>query len=215
MYKKAVLGIVMLDMLFMISFMCVRGFDLTGSSLYQQVSKMELDEAITADKTVNAVGIADIAVSGQRIVNYNMLVKADNGTENVYILSEEDIDILCRIVEAEAGSEDEDGRLLVANVVLNRMQNENFPDTVKGVVFQSDNGVVQFSPVANGRFFSVTISDETINAVQRALTGEDISDGALYFVAREYADTGKLNWFDSKLTYLFQHGGHEFYTSYK
>ena len=47
-------------------------------------------------------------------------------TEYVYDLSERDMELLLRIVEAEAGCEDEDGRILVANVVLNRMESELF-----------------------------------------------------------------------------------------
>lgn len=174
------------------------------------VDQLELDETIMADKTVNAIGIADVAASGQRIVDCNTLEKEP---EPIYDLCDEDIEALCRIVEAEAGSEDEDGKLLVANVVLNRVEDENFPDTVTEVVFQSEKGVSQFSPVSNGRYYQVTISEETRAAVERALYGEDISEGALYFVARNYADSGKMNWFEANLKYLFDHGGHEFYTS--
>ena len=48
-------------------------------------------------------------------------------------------------------------------------------------------------------------------AVGRALDGEDISEGALYFAARDYADSKRMRWFDEKLTLLFRHGGHEFF----
>ena len=65
--------------------------------------------------------------------------------------------------------------------------------------------------MANGRFEAVTISEESKEAVERALLGEDISDGALYFVARKHADQSKVRWFDENLTPLFQHGGHEFF----
>ncbi len=57
----------------------------------------------------------------------------------------------------------------------------------------------------------MTISQESKEAVERALLGEDISDGALYFVARKYADQSNVRWFDENLTMLFQHGGHEFF----
>lgn len=158
------------------------------------------------DEGKKGLGIVDIAVSGQRIVGYSVLEM-----KYVYRLSEEDLETLLRIVEAEAGSEDEDGKLLVANVVLNRMNSEAFPDTVSEVVFQREKGVSQFSPVANGSFYRVKISEGTVNAVERALMGEDISEGALYFVARKYADSNKVKWFDNHLTYLFKHGGHEFF----
>lgn len=126
-------------------------------------------------------------------------------------VSKEDYENLLRIVEAEAGGEDATGKLLVANVVLNRVKNEAFPDTVTEVIFQKENGVCQFSPIGDGRFYEVKVSDDTIEAVERALNGEDVSQGALYFVARNHANPEYMNWFDSKLTKLFAHGGHEFY----
>ncbi len=152
------------------------------------------------------LGITGVAVSGQRVVDYNVLE-----FHYAYELSDDEMGVLLRIVEAEAGNEDEEGKLLVANVVLNRVENDAFPDTVSGVVFQKEKGVTQFSPVSNGSYYRVEISDETVNAVGRALMGEDISQGALYFAARKYADRDKMKWFDEQLTFLFAHGGHEFF----
>lgn len=152
------------------------------------------------------MGVADVTVSGQRVVDYSLI-----DPKYVYHLTEEEREVLCRIVEAEAGSEDEDGRLLVANVVLNRVNSDKFPDTVTEVVFQRERGVSQFSPAYSGRYDRVTVSEKTAAAVERALMGEDISQGALYFAARKYADSDKMSWFDTKLTYLFLYGGHEFY----
>ena len=126
-------------------------------------------------------------------------------------LSETDYDTLLRIVEAEAGGEDENGKLLVANVVLNRVDSPLFPDTVREVVYQQDYGVYQFSPVKDGRIDRVTVSDETRRAVERAVYGEDLSRGALYFAARSKASGESMRWFDNSLTWLFAYGGHEFY----
>lgn len=152
------------------------------------------------------MGLAEVAVSGQRVVSCSLLEQTD-----IYGLSDEELEVLQRIVEAEAGSEDEDGKLLVANVVLNRVNSSRFPNTVSEVVFQQGGGVTQFSPVASGRFYKVEISEETVSAVGRALMGEDISEGALYFAARKYAGRSQMRWFDSHLDYLFSHGGHEFF----
>ena len=74
-----------------------------------------------------------------------------------------------------------------------------------------EKGVYQFSPVANGRYYQVSVSQETIDAVDKVLAGEDVSEGALYFVARKYADPEKMKWFDDNLEFLFEHGGHEFF----
>ncbi len=145
--------------------------------------------------------------SGQRIIDYVVMEDARG-----ILLSEEEYDVLTRIVEAEAGGEDTEGKMLVAGVVLNRVGDDRFPDTVKEVVFQrSRSGTAQFSPAYSGRYYRVVVSEDTIEAVDRVLAGEDISEGALYFASRRYAGSEKMRWFDEHLTFLFSHGGHEFF----
>ncbi len=147
------------------------------------------------------------ASSGQRVVDYNVIEKKAK-----YTLSNEDYEVLLKIVEAEAGGEDITGKMLVAGVVMNRVESNKFPDTVKEVVFQRENGVAQFSPISDGRYEKVTVSEETKEAVDKVLYGEDITKGALYFASRKYADPEKMKWFDNSLTLLFSYGGHEFFS---
>ncbi len=205
MYKKALGIIVLLHMLFLSGYVCVAAIG-DNRQLQKPVTEAVLDQELVADEQSSALGVADMAVSGQRVVDYGTLEKP-----MAYELCEEDYDILLRIVEAEAGGEDEEGKLLVANVVLNRVNNEAFPDSVKEVVLQRSGGVTQFSPVSSGRIWRVTVSEETVAAVQRALEGEDISQGALYFASRKRANSSSMRWFDEHLTFLFRHGGHEFF----
>lgn len=119
--------------------------------------------------------------------------------------------ILERIVEAEAGGESVKGRLLVANVVLNRVKNKNFPSTVAGVVFAHSGSRYQFSPISDGRYYTVKVSRDTKRAVEMALNGVDPSQGALYFMERAYADSRNASWFDRALTRLYKYGCHEFF----
>lgn len=205
MYKRAMSCLASVYFLFLLACLCVKGID-GNKEAAKSAYEVKLDEIYMAEDEVNAMGISSMAASGQRIVDYQTLDK-----ELVYKLSEEELETLLRIVEAEAGGEDEEGKLLVANVVLNRVENDKFPDTVTEVVFQQENGVTQFSPIRNGRYWRVEISEETKAAVQRALEGEDISGGALFFAARKYADNNKMKWFDENLDFLFVHGGHEFF----
>lgn len=209
MYKKALSILVLLHMVFLVGYVCIA---VIGDSrqLGDPVMEATLDRALVADEQSSALGVADTAASGQRVVGYETLEKPPEKSP-AYELCDEDYDILLRIVEAEAGGEDEDGKLLVANVVLNRMNSEAFPDSVREVVMQRSSRVTQFSPVATGRIWRVEISEETARAVERALEGEDISQGALYFAARRYASSDSMRWFDRKLTFLFRHGGHEFF----
>lgn len=152
------------------------------------------------------VGRVDNSASKQRIVNVSTMER-----DFVLDLTHEDYENLLRIVEAEAGGEDRTGKILVANVIINRVNAEQFPDTVTEVIFQKMDGICQFSPIHDGRFYSVRVSEETKEAVNAALYGEDCSSGALFFMARAYADKEKAAWFDRHLTKLFTYGGHEFF----
>lgn len=214
MYKKAVGVLILCNMVFLAGVLCVSGLDrvklMARPEALIQLTMQELEEradnASEGGAESKTLGIADRAVSGQRVVDFYVMEQ-----EQANVLESSDLDVLLRIVESEAGSEDEDGRLLVANVILNRVNDDKFPSTVTDVVFQQENGVAQFSPVANGKIYQVKVSQETCDAVERALQGEDISQGALYFAARKYADSTKMQWFDEHLVYLFEHGGHEFF----
>lgn len=137
--------------------------------------------------------------------------KAKAAVGELTILNERDYKNLLQIVEAEAGGEDMRGKILVANVILNRVDSKDFPNNVTDVIYQKRAGHVQFSPVGDGRINKVNPQAETKEAVRRALVGEDYSRGALYFSAREAADPGSMRWFDQSLTWLFRHGRHEFY----
>jgi N-acetylmuramoyl-L-alanine amidase len=129
-------------------------------------------------------------------------------------LSSTDYNALLRIVEAEATGEDLKGKILVGNVIMNRVSSDKFPDTVEEVILQKVEGHVQFSPTADGRYQNVQITDETVEAVDHVLAGEDYSQGALFFSARDKADPDNMSWFDNNLKWLFIYGGHEFYTLY-
>ncbi len=142
----------------------------------------------------------------QRIITYKDLAPA-----YCINVSQQDIEVLMKIVEAEAGGEDRKGKLLVADVVINRVRSRRFPNSVTEVVYQKSQNVAQFSPVANGTIDSVTISEETREVVFSALRGEDVSNGAMYFMARKYAAVENVSWFDNNLTFLFSYGGHDFY----
>lgn len=205
MYKKYIAVLLLGNLIVIMASFSVKGIQI-NKIMSKEAFKIELGEILSNEEKTSFQSIIEAVSSGQRIVDYGVVEK-----QRINNISDEDYEVLLRIVEAEAGGEDEDGKLLVANVVLNRVAKDSFPDTVKDVVFQQENGTTQFSPVRNGRYYTVIISDETISAVERALSGDDISEGALYFAARKYADSGKMKWFDEKLIFLFQHGGHEFF----
>ncbi len=176
----------------------------TNRELLIQSKSVNTEEKATAPqmqdkRDVNLILEGSAASAEHTEVNY-----IKNGT-NIQIdedvpISLEDFDALCKIVHAEAGCEDLEGRILIANVVMNRVKSDIFPDDVKDVILQ----VGQFEPVTRGSYDHSTPDNLTKEAVIKALNGEDLSGGALYFQKSESKvwDTHE---------YLFRHGSHSFY----
>ncbi len=128
-----------------------------------------------------------------------------------YHLSKSERRVLERIIEAEAGGQGLRGKILVGNVVMNRVRQSAYPDTVKGVVYARLGSCYQFSPVGDGRIDTVRVTKETKRAVEKVLKGVDYSRGAQYFMCRRTASAKNRRWFDRHLDRLFTYGGHEFF----
>lgn len=95
-------------------------------------------------------------------------------------ISAAEIDLLARLVSAEAKGEPYAGQVAVATVVLNRLDHPDFPDTLKDVIYQIDGGHYAFTPVQNGSINQA--ADETsIKAVYEALGFRGQGNGSLYF----------------------------------
>ena len=103
------------------------------------------------------------------------VVAEDVFVEDVVV--EDDLYWLSRIISAEAKGESIEGQIAVGNVVLNRMKNGEFPDTLKGVIFQKN----QFSPVSNGMIYDEPTS-ESVESAKKVLVGEKVvGDDVLFF----------------------------------
>ncbi len=170
----------------------------TKESDYTQVTENEAQTPEADTETLDSY----MEAGYQENINEGIIVNNIGLT-----ITEGDYEALKRIVEAEAGNQDDVGRILVANVIFNRVRDSRFPNTVYDVIFQSDGGIHQFQPTADGAYYSVNVSDKTKECVDRALAGEDYSDGALFFTRR----TSQDSWFNTSLTFLFVHGAHYFY----
>jgi len=114
------------------------------------------------------------------------------------------LDPLHRIVWAEARGEDMKGQILVVNVIQNRQRSNMYPDGVWEILTQER----QFEPMRNGGFQAATPDKTNREAVQRALSGEDHSQGALFFNATRLRYT---SWAGMNRVHAFDHGGHSFY----
>lgn len=93
--------------------------------------------------------------------------------------------LLAKIAMAEAEGESLETKVLVILTVLNRVNSDEFPNTIKGVIFEKNSeGTYQFSCVADGRWNSVEPNLECWEAIQVVSALEyDISEGALFFEA--------------------------------
>lgn len=165
-----------------------------------------------AEKTTEKDGTEKTNLEETNIETIETASAEKTNTEKTTVIPEvpctaKDYQVLLNIVQAEAGGCDAIGKILVTNVILNRVKSEMFPDTITDVVYEKS----QFSPVRNGTINQVEVSDSTEKSVIRALLGEDYSQGALYFMNRRSSSSGGASWFDRKLTYLFQYETHEFF----
>lgn len=113
---------------------------------------------------------------------------------------------LSKIVSAESAGEPNEGKVAVANVVLNRVKNPEFPDTIYGVIFDRKYGV-QFTPTADGAIYN-TPTTESVIAAKRALLGEDVSRQSLYFLNPK---TATNSWIIHNRKYYKTIGNHDFY----
>ena len=174
----------------------------------------------SADNIIVGQRVRTIGSSGSNIdVSESMVEQAAlmneesmNLAANPTMMSDSDYSTLLRIVEAEAGDDDVKARTLVANVILNRVARPDFPNSVEDVVFQYVNGVPQFAPTYDGKFYTVEVTDDTREAVKQALNGTDYSEGALFFVMKDALDESDIVWFDTDLKHLFKYGLHDYYT---
>lgn len=122
-----------------------------------------------------------------------------------YAVSEEDLLLLQKIVMAEAEGEPYQGKVAVANVVLNRLRSANYPDTIYEVIYQKS----QFSPVANGRLKRVKPNEDSIKAVNAALSGvKEVTDDTYFFLSLKLAQDLTVH---HSRTYAKTIGNHTFY----
>ena len=183
---------------------------LLGNAM-NQIEYDKLLEQVPDITSVSAVVASPSKEASRDKDEIKSLSTKEAASSKVIDVSKKEISMLERIVQAEAGGEDMIGKILIVNVILNRIADDSFPNNVEDVIFQNKNGEYQFSPVDDKSYWSVKISNNTEEAVIRALEGEDYSKGALYFVARKRTKSSSARWFDDNLKWLFKHGGHEFY----
>lgn len=92
----------------------------------------------------------------------------------------DDLDLLARLIMAEAQGEPYDAKVAVGSVVMNRVKSGAFPDTISQVIYQNIDGHIQFTPVANG-WIDKPANADCIKAAKEAMNGTDATNGALFY----------------------------------
>jgi len=156
----------------------------------------------------NATDVGDVPYVGQHEVEDNFIYTGE--AEHMISLTEEELRFLQLLVHWKAAGENEKGQILVVNVIFNRRNSPNFPNTVMGVIRQGG----AFAVIERDDFETVAPSERTIRAINSALEGVDYSLGATHF--RSLYGITPYVWHeravrDGRLEFLFNHGGHRFY----
>jgi hypothetical protein len=154
---------------------------------------------VSWEDTLKTVVISSTGDTPTRMEIETIVAKQNN-------YSQEDLYWLSRIVSAEAGGESYEGKLAVANCILNRVKNKEFPDTIKDVIFDTQYAV-QYEPTINGEIYRQPTNESTQAAID-ALNGKDNSQGALYFMNVKQSTS---NWIIKNRNYAFAIGKHNFY----
>ena len=153
---------------------------------FQQKNGLTVD-GIAGTKTLEAMGI------------YNSSGNSSSNSSSSTTSS--DLNLLSRLVYGEARGEPYTGQVAVAAVVLNRVRNSAFPNTIAGVIYQKG----AFDVVADGQI-NLTPNDTAKKAAQDALNGWDPTYGSVYYYNPATA-TSKWIW---STTYVTQIGNHIF-----
>lgn len=149
-----------------------------GSGTLKAVKKFQQKNGLTSDgiagtRTLQAMGI------------FNTNSGSNSSTGSV---SSSSLNLISKFVYAESRGEPYQGQVAVAAVILNRVKDSRFPNTVSGVVYQKN----AFTCVSDGQI-NLTPNSTARKAAQDALNGWDPSLGALYYFNPKTA-TSKWIW---------------------
>ncbi|WP_407929270.1 cell wall hydrolase [Clostridium hydrogenum] len=139
----------------------------------------------------NSKNLYDEKVDAVQVFNYS--------GKPIYVTNK-DVDLMAQVVYAESCSEPYEGKVAVASVILNRLQNPKFPKSVNEVVTQR----YAFSCVRDGKI-SVTPTKDCYTAVFDALEGKDPTSKATYFYNPKISTS---TWMNNIAKYNVKNIGH-------
>lgn len=141
-----------------------------GSATEKAVKYFQQSNGLTAD---GQAGSETLAALGLPTDGGSASSGGDGGSSGS---GEGDVDLLARLISAEARGEPYEGQVAVGAVVLNRVEHASFPNSISGVIYQSG----AFSCLDDGQF-DEPVAESAYRAAQDALNGWDPSSGAIYY----------------------------------
>lgn len=123
----------------------------------------------------------------------NTITSTPQAFKSVIPYTEADLDLLARLIHAEAQGQSYKAQVAVGAVVVNRVQSSAWPNTIRDVIYQRVNGYYQFTPVLNG-WINKPASATARQAALDALRGVDPTNGAEFY----FDDSTKNTWLWSK-----------------
>lgn len=112
-------------------------------------------------------------------------VVVEESEEEESMVPEEDIELIALVTMAEAEGECEEGKRLVIDTILNRVDSEHFPNTIYDVIYQPN----QFSSMWNGRVDRCEVREDICQLVREEITSRTNYD-VMFFTAGEYSAYG-------------------------
>lgn len=122
--------------------------------------------------------------------------------ETISMKSHPDYILLSKIIQVEAGYESYESQVAVGSVIMNRVKDERFPNSIKEVIYQKG----QFPPAHNGLLDESEPNESVLRAAEAVWNGENNVIDALYFYNPEV--TKSISW--SKLTLVKEIGHHRY-----
>ena len=112
------------------------------------------------------------------ITIYAQTKKAESSISTTKASGDNMVELLARLINGEARGESYIGQVAVGAVIMNRVKDPSFPNTIAGVIYQKG----QFSCITDGQFDVAIDEDSTVyKAAEDAMNGVDPTNGALYF----------------------------------
>ena len=146
---------------------------------------------------------------------WKLFLLAESMRKDVYRVTDKEYEILCRIVEAEATGGNIEQKMNVASCVMARVESSSWADTIEGVVFEHYGNVYQFTPIVDGRYYSVTVTEATRKAVDAVIQDGKTHDCTWFCSDESYKKKDKNGNYTSyhrkHHTWVFFDGEHHYF----